>query len=232
MKRATFLTISLLASTLVGCVTYHSGAINSNGQMNMVHEDIAIGVAEVKRPFGLGGGRKDALVYEAKRNLVSSRPLNDDEVYGTFTIDTKRTFFPFGNTTKITVTADVLRTRTSNDTLLYSQKYLQKLNPSSLSNNLFHVGDSVLVDNESIEKGIIQSFEGKDLDRVRISYFDPNGNLKTKRYLLSDVFFKVDDSETSKLDIELNNKYQAKVIGIGIDQYLIEDSYGRHIVPK
>ncbi len=232
MKQASFFTISILASTLVGCVTYHSGAINSNGQINMVHEDIAIGVAEVKRPLGLGGGQKDALVYEAKRNLVSNRPLSQDEVYGTFTIDTKRTFFPFGNSTKVTVTADVLRKQTPSDTALYSQNYLQKLNPSTLSNGIFHVGDSVMVDNEGIEKGIIQSFEGKDLDRVRISYFDPNGNLKTKRYLLSEIFLKADDSETSTLYIEIYNKYQAKVIGIGIDEYLVEDSFGKHTVPK
>tara|TARA_B110000046_G_scaffold101220_1_gene108722 strand:+ start:258 stop:536 length:279 start_codon:yes stop_codon:yes gene_type:complete len=58
----------------------------------------------------IGGFEKDALVNEAKENLISSlgRPLKNNEVLINLTVDWKKTFFLIFMENKCTITADIV----------------------------------------------------------------------------------------------------------------------------
>ena len=122
------------------CAT-HNGTISpSTINQNVKYIDITYGVNQINKYFGLGGLSHDALVLEAKRELIKNRPLRQNETYGNFTIDFKNTYTLFYFQTKVTMSADVVRF--SNDTVgePYSQKYKSILNRNRYSNELFNMG--------------------------------------------------------------------------------------------
>src|ERR1035437_4337245 len=114
---------------MTSCVTYHQGAISSSTVSRTVkYQDIAIGVSQINKFWGLGGISKDALVLEARREMIKNRPLAPKEQYVNFTVDFKYTFWPIVSQTKVTMCADVISF--SNDSTgeeVYSSKYKDKL---------------------------------------------------------------------------------------------------------
>ena len=58
--------------------------------------------------MGIGGLSKDAIVYEAKTNLMHNRPLKKGEYYANVTVDFKRTAILFYASNEVFLHADVL----------------------------------------------------------------------------------------------------------------------------
>lgn len=167
------------SSLLLGACAFHSGQFVTDLPNDPVeHIDVAVGVAQTTRLFGLGGTGKDALLREARQAMIANRPLVDDEAYNNYTIDVKRTYFLIGSKTKVTMSADVIAPKDTVSNPSYSTEYLSKVDQSiSHYDTLFHMGDSVIYDHN--EMGEIVGFEGHDNKDVRIQYRTSGGELRT-----------------------------------------------------
>lgn len=171
------LLIPLSFILLLSSCAMHQGMISSSSlNRNVMYEDIAYGVSQTNQVLGLGGLSKDALIFEAKRELINNRPLKQNETYANFTVDFKRSFFPFYSQTKATMSADVVSFTDDLQADPYTEKYKQKLTRKSLANKLFEIGDSVYLDRH--QNGVIISIE--DIDKVRVLIKTKKGNSKTK----------------------------------------------------
>ncbi len=207
---------------------YHSGTIgelSTNGPV--VYEDLAVGVATSNHFLGLGGITKDALLFDAKRSLMSNRPLNGNEFYGAFTVDVKHSFYLLGYKTKITVTADVVRSVDSPDESHYSHKYLSKNNYPLPSPSIFSVGDSVYCKG-LFRVGIIQSFKKtNDIEKAQVLFTDNMLNSRIRTISLAKLYTTKNVSTST---IAIGTTYEDKlVIGIGIEDILLFGPNGPEI---
>lgn len=215
---------------MTSCVTYHQGAISSSTVSRTVkYQDIAIGVSQINKFWGLGGISKDALVLEARREMIKNRPLAPKEQYVNFTVDFKYTFWPIVSQTKVTMCADVISF--SNDSTgeeVYSSKYKDKLLGKSLSNELFAIGDSVIFN--KTHEGVIISIE--DVDIVRVLYKTRSDKNRTKRisinkiYATNKSFSRLSPRTWYTYSSGLNNeqKNTAYILGLGLKSLIIKDS--------
>lgn len=193
MKKLLFIA---LAGTLLSSCAFHSGTISSGPiEKRVVYTDMAVGVAQTQKLFGIGGISKDALVLEAKRKLVQNRPLQGDEQYVNYTIDFKTSFWPFYSQTIATVSADVVTPASAETKDLYSDNYKKKLFAPTFNNDLFGVGDTIVYDNYF--KGQILSFESKN--KVRIMYRTQNDKIRTKIVSIYDIYTQLKEYKTYKL---------------------------------
>lgn len=100
--------ISLLTS---GCATHTgigmSSASISENNFKMVR--YAKGEATATKIFGIGGLGKDALVAEAKQDMLANYPLEEGQALANMTVDFKNSIVLIVITTKVTVTADIIQ---------------------------------------------------------------------------------------------------------------------------
>ncbi len=181
-----------ISTVILGSCAMHSGQLVSDVPNKPVkHIDIAVGVATTSKVFGMGGVGKDALLFEARQQMISNRPLVDNEAYNNYTVDYKRTYFIIGSKTKVTVTADVISPKDTISSPSYSAEYLRKMgNQYSYYDSLFWIGDSVIFNTNTYGK--IVGFEGRDNKKVRIQYTDNGGDFKTKVQNAKGVYVLVD----------------------------------------
>lgn len=222
MKKTLIIITTMLL--LSSCAVHHGLISTSSINRNVKYVDIAYGVSQTKMLFGIGGLSQDALVLEAKRELVKNRPLKANEEYANFTVDFKRSFFPFYSITKVTVSADVVRFINDSISNPVSQDYKDKLASRYLSNSLFEVGDSVIFDKRKI--GTIISF--LNANNVRIEYKTKSDKTRTKKISLKDIYspkktykgYKAGDN----FDYYLRNdkKARGKIVGLGLKYLLIK----------
>ena len=210
----------------ISCAT-HNGTISSSSiNQNVKYLDIAYGVTQINKYFGLGGLSQDAMVLEAKRELIKNRPLRQNETYSNFTLDFKNTYILFYCQTKVTMSADVIRF--SNDTVSepYSQHYKTVLNRNGYSNELFNIGDSII--DLNYNKGVILSFVNNK--KVRISYKTTKDKFRTTKVLLKDIYvtnksykgYNVGDSYN--YNINYYDARSSKIIGFGLNSLLLNDN--------
>jgi len=182
MKRDVF-SLSLVLF-ITSCAT-HNGIVSTTAlPKNIVYEDIAFGVAQTKHILGIGGLSQDALVFEAKRELMKNRPLKPNEEYSNFTVDFKKTYWPFYIETKVTVSADVVSFTDNTNITPFSENYKEKLLRVNITNDLFCIGDTILYD--KTKKGTIISFVNSNT--VRIAYRSKTDKIKTKNISINDIY--------------------------------------------
>ena len=171
-----FTTVSIV---MLSSCAFHSGQFVTDLPNEPVeHIDIATGVSSTVRVFGLGGLGKDALLREARRELIANRPLFDDEAYNNYTIDYKRTYFFFGSKTKVTISADVIAPKDTLYNPTFTGEYLAEIGShNSYYDSLFWIGDSVIYDRD--QYGEIVGFDGRDNKDVRIQYREKDGDVRT-----------------------------------------------------
>ncbi len=227
MKRLLIVTISFYL--LTSCVSTHNGTMSSSSIGRTVrYEDIAYGVSQSNKYFGLGGASQDALVLEAKRVLIKNRSLRPNEEYANFTIDFKRTYWPFYSQTKVTVSADVVRF--TNDTIseAYTENYKNKLLGKSIINGLFNIGDSIF--DKNLKGGTILSFEGSDI--VRVLYKTKMDKIRTKKMSINNIYTKkksyngLKAGEWYGYSQELQGTetpIATKIIAVGLESFIIMD---------
>lgn len=169
-----------ISTVLLGSCAFHSGQFVADIPDTAVeHIDIATGVATTTKIFGLGSVGKDALIREARQEMINNRPLVDAESYNNYTIDIKRTNFIIGWKTKVTMSADVIIPKDTLSKPTFSGEYLAKMDDAySHYDSLFHIGDSVIFNKDRYAK--IVGFDGKDNKRARIEYRNKQGDLITR----------------------------------------------------
>lgn len=158
MKRYFFL-LAAVSFFISGCFVFHKGSISSGPLMNKSDRYVDIGLGKSQSLFVLGFGslKNEDLLFKAKNNLFVNRPLHEDEYYSNFTTSiTNKFIFGFIHQTKVTVSADVMR---SGDTtkgafskeyrrLIGSEKYLQTTKKSD--DNRIRTGGNLLVPGDSV----------------------------------------------------------------------------------
>lgn len=164
----------------LGSCAFHRGSLISNPtDIPVVHKDIAIGVAKSHNFIGIGGLSKDALIFEARQNLIKSHLLKNSEQFNNISIDVKTTFFMGLTSTKVTMIADVIEPKKNPEENSYADLYLKKTRFGlKYADDLFFVADTVIY--KLYKKAEIIGFEGRNYQRVRISYLNKNNKLVTK----------------------------------------------------
>jgi hypothetical protein len=112
MKKNLLKTIAgfLIISALTSCA-FHTGVMNNSVQLNQNNFKYvrnATGVAKTTKIIGIGGNEKQALVAEAKKDLLDNYPLKDGQALANIVVDFKTSIFLFLTETKVTVTADIV----------------------------------------------------------------------------------------------------------------------------
>lgn len=134
----------LLSLALFSGCSYHTGNITTAPEGdNFVYLEQAIGQTKSFKLFGIGGFTREALVYEAKKQLFRNRPLAAGEAYANFAVDFKTTFFWFYEGTKVTLTADVIsytQNPEARHAIGLSQAEISKYN---FKRQAFLIGDTV-----------------------------------------------------------------------------------------
>lgn len=226
----TLFTFLLLFMLLNSCVSYQSGGLNSSSAgTNYVYTDIAIGEARANRVFNLGGMNKDALLLEAKRQMITSRPLQANEEYINFTFDVKRSFILWLDRTKVTVSADVILHTNSTPEERFTENYKAKVFLASKSDTLFQIGDSVRTE-KGISGIILQNYA---TNKCKVLYKNEKGALKTKQInkaLLYNLRGNWKDFEVGD-EIKYTEKFETlpftgTIIGIGQAHLLFRTSSG------
>lgn len=104
---AVILTIALITSSCA----MHWGMMTGNASLssnNFKTMKMVTGTAKATKIFGLGGLGKDALVLEAKKDMLMNYPLKDGQALANVTVDFKTSYVFFVITEKATVTADIV----------------------------------------------------------------------------------------------------------------------------
>ena len=89
----------------------HTGMMTGNASLssnNFKTVKMASGTSKATKFFGLGGLGKDALVLEAKKDLLQNSPLKEGQALANVTVDFKNSFIFIVATEKVTVTADIV----------------------------------------------------------------------------------------------------------------------------
>lgn len=110
-KNLLYISIALLATLLFSSCAVHTGFMNDSASIssnNFKMIRYAEGTSSTTRIFGLGGLAKNALVAEAKKDLIQNNPLKDGQTLANVTVDFKNSFMLFVIKTKVTVTADIV----------------------------------------------------------------------------------------------------------------------------
>jgi len=140
--------VSAFLFLLNSCASTHSGVLNSSNDLrNVKYVDFAFGNSKTTTFLGIGGNKHDALVLEAKLNMMRNFPLKTNQFYGNFIVDYKTTKV-LGVITKnlVTVSADILEEKSNTDKELFSESLKSKLGISK-ENEFFAIGDTVLDEN-------------------------------------------------------------------------------------
>ena len=178
---------TLVVSFFTTSCAFHSGMMTGNAAItdaNFQYIALVKGTATTTHVLGIGGLKKDALMFEAKKDLFSKYPLRRGQALANVTVDIKRTYVFIVMKTKATVTADVVdynlpEVPSQVDTQLVNS-YLGELN----ENYDILSGDSVYFLNHGhIDKGVVGRQNGSTF---RIKYsgkagdtFFTNANMET-----------------------------------------------------
>jgi hypothetical protein len=244
-KLFTFFAAVLLFSSCA----FHTGSFSNSTPLNPQEYKLvgqATGAARVVRVLGLGGIDRQALVYEAKRNLYKNHPIKEGQVLTNVTVDFKRAFYPFWNTTTATITAEVLELRERPTVLndpeaIYNILYHRGISPLEDTLKIFAIGAKVLFrKGDGYEAGIIKA---QTRTKVSIIYLDEKDNARLSVNFKSDVFclelfgedetkvpFKI-GAEVRKLNkagqyLEMEDIKTFKIAALGLTHALIRQTDG------
>lgn len=207
----------------------HIGTISSSpADPCTKYNDMAYGIAQTKRIAGIGGLRQDALVLEARRELVKNRPLVAGEQYANYTIDFKNSYFPFFVRSKVTVSADIICIECDTTGGLYSEIYKKKLFGQVYTNELFEVGDTVYYSKR--KQGTIVSLLSPQ--KVKILYSTGNDKVKSRNKDMGKIYsahkpynrYKPGDPYVEIIEDEVQKS--GYVLGTGLKSILVKNLNG------
>ncbi len=217
----------LLYSTLISLFLFscgsHYGTLSSDFLGDEYHYvDQALGYSETSGLGVIGGMSKDAMVLEAKNNMMQNRPLQAGESYANFTVDfSSKAFLIFKR--KCLVTADVVREK-SMDESVYSELYNRKV-LDRMDNRCFFEVDDTLRNNEGsyfIYKGM------KSDDKILCSkvQIDKPNIIKIKSKPLENTYNTTRGSFGYGIgDTLIHERFNYIILGVGMSELLVTDLY-------
>jgi hypothetical protein len=159
MKKFKLLTAIILVFGASSCA-FHSGMMNDSASLHGQDFELigmAVGQAKTTQILGIGGLDPDGLVLEAKRELYARFPLTKGQAYANISVDFKRSYFPIVNTTKATVSADIVQFGEE------KSDELQKLFKNKLS--MYYVR----ANNDTLDLGIVINQDLKPVKTLDVS---------------------------------------------------------------
>lgn len=212
-----------LALLLSSC-SVHQGTFSPTS-FEQPHRKVAsaVGISKVIKPLYLGGWSSDALVLDAKNSMQQFRPLAENERYANTTLDIRKTYWIFGSTTKVVLSADVIR-------------FGEESTPPThyIDSNLHYaIGDTVLIGIRQLgviiakarknNRFVIQYTDDTKQCRVRIKTYSSNRLYSTSPHQKSKGFKIGDKVEVVFDDYEYGNVgKQAVVVGLKQDELLVQ----------
>lgn len=103
--------VFIMAIALSSCSAFYIGTTTGGASIssrNFKMVGMATGTASVRSILGIGGMGKEALVLEAKKNLLQNNPIKEGQVIANVTVDFKSSSVLIVNTQKVTVSADII----------------------------------------------------------------------------------------------------------------------------
>jgi hypothetical protein len=140
MRYAALLLVFFLFSA---CITVRKGNVSSSSiplDTNYRIVGMAQGASKNFTILGFGGGNKDALILDAKRNMYWNYALAPDERFANYTLDFKSSFFLVFKRTEVIVSADIMGRAEQNG---YNTNTRQASVDSSLESKALRVGDTL-----------------------------------------------------------------------------------------
>lgn len=111
MKIFKKIVVILIAIVLNSCSAVYFGTTTGGASLssnNFRTVTMAIGTASTRSILGIGGTKKDALVLEAKKNLLQNNPLKENQALANVTVDFKSSSVLIVRGQKATVSADIV----------------------------------------------------------------------------------------------------------------------------
>ncbi len=186
------LTIILITITLFATsCAFHSGVMTGSAALtnsNFKYVGLAKGTATTTHVFGIGGLKKQALVFEAKKNLLKNYPLREGQALANVAVDMKKTFvFPVIKT-RVTLTADVVDFNAHGNYTNFDSMIVDNYVNGIMDRYGLGLFDSVyFVGHGSIIKGEIRIFVKKS---AKIKYTASNGSSFTELVTLDKVLLR------------------------------------------
>ncbi|TRX72671.1 DUF6567 family protein [Carboxylicivirga sp. M1479] len=183
-----------IAIILSSCAT-HTGVMTGNATISDANFNVvglAVGSSKTKHVFGMGGLGKDALVFEAKRNLYSNYPLKKGQALANVTVDFKRSYYPFVNNTMAVISADIFdfNTRAADSTFNTIDRYSAKYSINPKLN--IHQNVVAIINNKPRSVRIVEL----SYPKTTVLYKDDKDNVKFKRVANKKIdFLKANTSD-------------------------------------
>ena len=109
IKSMTLLFITMLISS---CASFYGSGMTGSANLSSNNfkyvETGVIGKSSVTRILGIGGLNKNALVAEAKSQILKKTPLQDGQALANISVDFKYSYIFIASTTTCTVSADIV----------------------------------------------------------------------------------------------------------------------------
>lgn len=103
--------LTLFIASLTGCAM-HTGYMNNSAALSTANFTYAKqslqGYSEAWYVLSIGGLEKEALVEEAKRDMLKEYELKPNQALANVTVNFKNSFYIVVSSTKCTVTADIV----------------------------------------------------------------------------------------------------------------------------
>lgn len=110
MRSLKFFVVVVIVGLISTSCASHWGMMTGNASLSNNFKTVKMvsGTSSTKKIFGFGGLAKDALVLNAKKDLMQNNPLKEGQALANVTVDFKNSIMFFVNSTKVTVTADIV----------------------------------------------------------------------------------------------------------------------------
>lgn len=227
--------ITLFSTIVLSSCAFHSGNMTGNASLNTRNfeiKTIVIGTAKTSHVLGIGGLKKQALVYEAKKDLYRSYPLSEGEAFANISVDFKRSYFLIVNTTVATITADVVEFKDGGyDSIQTGFQHLieYKSDSSAITSLPFKIDQIVALyeNNNLIPARIVSDINlGK---RYLVEYVDPsNGSLKSLKP--NEIFIISNQDLSANQNFRIGDKVKAStsgystVLAVGVEYLIIKSA--------
>jgi hypothetical protein len=103
--------LAVMVVFLMSSCAAHWGMMTGNASLssnNFKIVKMASGTSKTTKILGIGGLGKNALVLEAKKDMMQNNPLKEGQALANVTVDIKTSFLFIVMTEKATVTADIV----------------------------------------------------------------------------------------------------------------------------
>jgi hypothetical protein len=130
---------------------------------------MGVGRSEASSIIGINQKQFESLLFQAKINMYRAFPIGKSEFYDNFIVDINTTYYPFAKKSIVTVRADIVTQEVTYDNQAFSSTYQKYLGDSPSLQGL-HLSDSVVILNgNSILKGILVDIQENKSATVMIT---------------------------------------------------------------